>query len=227
MTPPRVAAVLAEGSPAVTGRQTEPVQDVFAGPGALARARASDAQWLWFLAAGARAREDALQRLLLAAEPADEPRASLVAGMVLDEHDRRPVEDELPAPDRADIGAVIHLVALHLCPIRHATLANCLVARAAFERHGCPDVRAFGRHAAVEWTARVLRMEAGRFCADSVVVLSPAEPRRGPRSALAHAPATLRMARSGAWTRGESLEAFARLVAEARIRRGRRAPDPG
>lgn len=227
MTPLRVAAVLAEASPHAVGDQTEPPHDVFTGPGGLARALASDAQWLWFLAAGARAREDALQRLLRAAEPAHEPRASLVAGMVLDERDGQPVQDELPAPDSADVAAVIRLTALHLCPIRQATLANCLVARAAVERHGHPDVGAFGRYAAVEWTARVLRVEPGRFCADGVVVLVPEDARPSRRAALAALPATLRMARSGAWTRGESLGAFARLAAEASIRRGRRAPGRG
>ncbi len=220
MTPIRVAAVLAGGSPTRLARQTEAVPEVFAGPGALARARACDADWLWFLAARARVREDALQRLLGAVEPEAEPRAALVAGMVLDERDGRPVEDELPAPDPSDIGVVIRVIPRHLCPIRHATLANCLVARAVLQRHGEPDTRRFGRYAAVEWTARVLRSEPGRFCADAVAVLSPAPGGDAPaRPTLAAAAATLRMARTGAWTRGESLQALGRLAAGANLTR--------
>ncbi len=223
MTGLRVAAVQPGPGASGAGRQTEPPHEVFAGPGALARALGSDAQWLWFLAPGAQPREDALAQLVGAVrlELELEPRASLVAGLVLDERTGRPLEDELPAPDGADVAAVIRLVGRHLCPIRHAPLANCLVERAAFDRHGPPDVRAFGRHAAVEWTARVLRSEPGRLCADSVVVLAAAPPRRGARSALAAVPATLRTARSGAWTRGEALQAFAALAAEAGVRRRR------
>jgi hypothetical protein len=222
MTPARVAAVLAGPSLSAIGRQTQPLVDVFAGPNALAHALESEVPWLWLLAPSARAREDALEHLLGAVAPEHEPRALLVAGMVLDGAGR-PLDDELPAPDRTDMSAVIRLVALGLCPVRHCTFANCLIQRVAFERSGLPDTRSFGRHAAVQWTARALGEQPGRFCAGSVVVLHPPT-RRGPRSPLADGAATLRMARSGVWTRGESLRALAQLAPETGVTRRRRAP---
>ena len=210
MTRARVAAVLAEGPAAALGDQTRRPELVLVGAGALVEALASEADWLWFLAAGARAEAGALQRLLDAVQPAGEPAAAIVAGMVRDGAGRA-LEGWLPAPDRRDLAAVIRLLPLRLCPIRHAPLANCLVRREALERHGPLDERRFGPYAAVEWSARVLRAEPGRLCAEAVAVVF------SPRRPAVDAAAALRMARTGAWTRGETLSELARL---RRPRRG-------
>jgi hypothetical protein len=164
----------------------------------LSAAVAGDADWLWLLAPAARPRPDALACLLAGA--AAEPRAWLFAGMVLD-GGGEPLERELPAPARGDVSAVIRSAAQGLCPIRHATFANCLVRREAFARYGLPDTAAFADFAASHWTARVLADEPGYLCARSVVTIAD---RHQPHAVLA----TLRMIRSGVWTRGESLAAL-------------------
>jgi hypothetical protein len=172
----------------------------------LARALAGAAEWLWCLAPGARAAEGAQSALLAAAErDADGGRPALVAGMVLGA-DGRPADWALPAAATDDLDALLSLVERRLCPLRWAPLHNCLLDRAVVAGYGAPDQRAFGPYAGVEWTARVLADHRGRFCADAVATL-PAEARAPGGPALLGA--TLRTARSGAWTRGESLQAFA------------------
>lgn len=202
MTAPRVLAVVA--APAGAELDGAALAGVVTGPGALTRAVATDAEWLWLLAAGARPAQDALARLLDAVAPAGEPPAALVAGMVLDEAGR-PLEALLPAPDRSDPAAVLRLAALRLCPVRHAPFANALVRRDAFARLGLPDERTYGPYAPSQWTARLLRDEPGRLCPASVVTV---DTDAQPRATLA---ATVRMARSGVWTRGEALGALGAL----------------
>jgi len=202
LTAPRVVAVVA-GPPGAALDHAR-LEGVASGPGALARAATTGADWLWLLAAGALPREDALPRLLDAVAPSGEPAAALVAGMALDGAGRA-LEDLLPAPDRSDAAAVLRLAALRLCPVRHASFANTLVRRDAFARLGLPDERAYGPYAPVAWTARLLRDEPGRLCPASVVTIAS---RAHPKATLA---ATVRMARSGVWTRGEAFGALGAL----------------
>ena len=186
----------------------------------------ADERWLWCLPPGLVPRAGALERLVAAVAPDGEPPASIVAGLVLDDSGR-PATDALPGFGPADVAEVLRLLAHEACPIRHAELAHCLVARDALERHGLPDAAAYGRHAGREWTARVLREEPGRFCATSVAVRATApRPRRG-AAALRDLGPTVRAARARTWNRGESLRAFADLAREAGLRRPRRAGGPG
>ena len=178
---------------------------------ALAGAARGDAEWLWLLAPAARPGADALERLLQAARPRGEPAAAIVAGLVLD--DRGEVIDRaLPGFRQSDEEAVVRLVARRLLPIRSAPFDHCLVARECFERYGLPDRPAFGRFAAVVWSARVLSAEAGYFTPLSRVTVPPDSLMiGGGRGAAARG--AVRAARSGAWTRGETLRALAGLVA--------------
>ena len=182
---------------------------VTAAPGALSRALAAPAgePWLWLLAPGARPRPDAIELLIAAIEPPGSPRAAIVAGVVVDP-EGAPVAAELPAGEWRDDAAVIRLAEARVLPIRSAPFAHCLVARATFAEHGLPDERTYGPHAAREWSARVLREAPGYLAATSVAVLERPQP-----APTLHALApTLRMTRTGAWTRGESLEALADLA---------------
>lgn len=225
MSAPRVVAVIAGTRPPVPAPAS--LADVLVGPGALARGVAGDSDWLWLLADGARVRGDALPRLLGAVTPAGEPAAALVAGIVLD-GGGHPVDALLPAADQSDTSLVLRLAAARLCPVRHASFAHTLVRRADFERFGLPDERAYGRYAPEQWTARLLREEPGRLCAESVVTL-PAMATPNPRglgATFAGVAATVRMARSGVWTRGETLHAVSALAAEAGLSRPRRAAGP-
>jgi hypothetical protein len=186
---------------------------VFHGKDALIAAFASRAPWIWLLGARAAPRPDALECLLECAAPAGERPASLLAGMVLDP-DGAPVGRDLPAGGGRSLADVVRLTARSLLPIRHATFANCLVARECLEREGLPDVARYGPYAAAEWSARALRGGAGYFVPASVVVLErgPARPRA---PALRSIPALVRMTRTGTWTRGETLAAASALACDA------------
>lgn len=178
-------------------------------PGALAQALESGAEWLWLLAEGARPRDDALECLTSASRPKDAAPAALLAGLLVDESGR-PLEDRVQAAPSIDSAEAVRLVRQRLLPIRSAGFANCLVARALFDRHGLPDAGRFGVYAAEEWTARVLREEQGYLVPASVVVLPPrAAPAGG---GLANLLAAARMVPTGAWTRGDAAGALGRAL---------------
>jgi hypothetical protein len=168
--------------------------------GALARAARSDSEWVWLLAPGAEPRRDALARLLEASQPRDGSSPVILAGATQDASGAAIVRD-LPAGDEHNPG-VVAAVARHTLPIRSATFANCLVARACFERHGLPDDHRYGLFAPVEWSARVLDEAPGYYVPASVVTVAPRHTRG---EAVAAAAPLLRMLRTGAWTRGEAL----------------------
>jgi hypothetical protein len=173
--------------------------------------------WLWFLSDGARPCDDALERLLGAIEPAGHAPASVVAGLLIDEHGE-PLADRLQAAPRIDAALAVLLVGPRLLAIRCAGFTHCLVARSAFRRHGLPDTGRFGPFAAEEWTARVLRRESGYLVPDSrVVVPTLARADRSDRGS--HRLATLRMLPTGTWSRGDAARAVRRtLVGNARRR---------
>lgn len=210
-----VVAVVGGAVPPELGRQSVAVVDAMPGAdAALARATTAGADWLWFIRPGSRPRIDALKRLLEGAHPTGEPSAALVAGLAVDQIGR-PVEELVPAPDHLDPGKAIRLAEHRLLPIRHAPLANCLVERRALEYHGLPDPASFGPHAETVWTARILRGRPGYLAALSVVEVDQPH---APTPTASSAVETLRTARSGAWTRGETLQAVADLVRLARPR---------
>jgi hypothetical protein len=184
---------------------------VYDGPAALARAVASDAEWLWLLAPGARPHGDALRQLLDAVEPEGAPRATVLAGVLADARGALLDDRVQPAP-AIDTAAALRLVGQRLLPLRSAAFAHCLVARAAFERHGLPDAARFGPFAAEEWTARVLRTEPGYLVASSAIVLAHHAERAGRTPRALHLRATLRMLGTGTWTRGEAARALRRAL---------------
>ena len=189
-------------------RQSRPPDAVLAGPDGLERALREGADWVWLLARGADPRPDALERLVDAHAPAGDAPASLLAGRVVDP-DGTTVASEVPAGDQRN-PQLVRLVGRRMLPIRHTTFANCLVARGCFTRHGVPDERRYGPYAAVEWSARALRVETGYFIPSSVISV---DPRPSRRDALAEIPALVRMLRSGTWTRGEALVSIGRARA--------------
>jgi hypothetical protein len=207
----RVAAVVSEPWAVSFADQTRQPQDVFTGGEALPRAIASRHEWLWLIGPGMKPNRDALERLIQGTEPNGDPPGSLVAGMVLDRAGA-PVADHLPAPRYADEAAVIRLVPQHLLPIRHSPFANCLIDRSCFDLHGLPEFRAFGPFAATAWTASVLQTQAGYFAPRSIVRLSTEVAGPDRRDLLTMTRYAMRVARSGAWTRGESMRAFTRIA---------------
>jgi hypothetical protein len=203
--------------------QVRPPVTVVTGPDALQRAIFSEADWLWLLAAGARPEERALERLLEGVEPVGAPPAAIVAGMLVSPAGH-PLEHQLPAPRYADDEAVIRLVPQRLLPIRHATFANCLIRRECFIRHGVPDFASFGSQAPAAWTSAVLREAPGYFAPLSVAYAPHAPRPLLRRGWLREARTTIRMARSGTWTRGECVRALARLVRAPSARLAGRHP---
>ncbi|MGK2937810.1 MAG: hypothetical protein ACSLFR_08405 [Solirubrobacteraceae bacterium] len=178
--------------------QETPVAAIWTGANALARAAASDHDWVWVLDGGAAPQPDAVSRLMDLAD------GELRCGMVVDPAGR-PLPFALPAGDQFDVDAVIALAAERVLPIRRATLAHTLVPRAALREHGLPDPR-YGAHAGEVWAARVARAGGGRFLPASTAVLpaSPPAPRAiGP---------ALRTARTPTWTNGERLAVVAALL---------------
>jgi hypothetical protein len=188
-----------------------------AAPGALSRALDGGDGWVWLLAPGVLPRPGALERLTAAIEPPGGSRAVIVAGVVVDPAGAL-IAEALPAGDPRDDDAVIRLARARVLPIRSTPFAHCLVDRRSFAEHGLPDERAYGPQAAREWSARVLRQSPGYLAAASIAVLE--RPERAPTAlqALRALSPTLRMTRTGAWTRGESAEALADL-ARAALRR--------
>jgi hypothetical protein len=196
----------------MTGMTRGDVATVGAGQDALARALASETDWLWFVAEGARPREDALDRLLEAREPKDALAPTVLAGLLVDGRGA-PLDDRLQAAPRIDADAAVRLAGQRLLPLRSAPFAHCLVARAAFGRHGVPDERRFGPFAAQEWTGRVLRDEAGYLVPASVVELA-SRPERPDRSAyLLHLRAAVHMLQTETWSRGDAARALWGAVA--------------
>jgi hypothetical protein len=191
---------------------SDAVVTVGAGPDALTRALATSAEWLWFLADGARPREDALTGLLEAREPQDATPATVLAGLLVDERGA-PLHAGFQAAPQLDADAAVRLVGQGLLPIRSTGFAHCLVARAAFDRHGRPDDRRFGPFAAEEWTARVLRDEAGYLVGASIVQLGDDVAPFGSARPLG---AAVRMLSTGTWGRGEAVRALRRTIAGVR-----------
>jgi hypothetical protein len=189
----------------VTGTTPRVVTTVHDDPDAFAGALASDADWLWFLAEGARPREDALERLLAAIEPEDAAPATVLAGMLVDDHGDM-LDDSLQPAPRIDSAEAVRCVRQRLLPLRSAGFGHCLIARATLSRHGLPNVRRYGPFAPEEWTARVLRSEPGYLVPASIVAV----PDRG--DPPANLPAAIRMLPTGAWTRGEAAQAVWRAL---------------
>ena len=180
--------------------QTRPPEEIFIGPGGLGQAASSEASWVWVLAPGVRPRRDALEALLAAAQAAGAPAPVVLAGAVRNQAGDSIVR-YLPAGDEHN-PHVVDAVAVRALPIRNATFANCLVARACFDAHGLPNARRYGPFAPVQWSAGVLRVSPGYFVPTSVVML---EVGSGRREALRASLPLLRMMRTGAWTRGDTV----------------------
>lgn len=188
-----------EACRAALAAQEAPVAEILTGADALARAAATDHDWIWVLEGGAAPQPNALAGLLLGL--AD---GALRCGMVVDPAGR-PLSFALPSGDTFDVDAVIALAAERVLPIRRATLAHTLVPRDALRDHGLPDPR-YGAYAGEEWTTRVAAAGGGRFLPASTAVLPAAPP-----ASHALAPA-LRTARTPTWTNGERIAVFAALL---------------
>jgi len=172
----------------------------------------SGLEWIWVLDGASRPAGDALSPLLATAQSdlgATPP--SIVAGMVVDQAGA-PIRSLLAAGHERETELVVKLSERRVLPIRHASLANTLIRRDALLAHGLPAYKRLGRHAAHEWTARVLASSAGYLAPTSFATAAQYD--TGTRSqALLE---DLRMWRTGTWTRGDTLKAATNAVRSLR-----------
>jgi len=158
---------------------------------------------VWLVDAAAAPFADTLPALL---EHTDAPAASLPV-------DSRglPVETALGKIDDDDADTVLARIIEHRVPLRHTTVTSLLLERDLVAAVPPPDPQRFGRYADTEWTARVFARRPGMLVPASRVEFVPA--RAGsPLQAV-------RVARSGAWRRGEALRELHRTTL-GRARRG-------
>lgn len=207
-----VAVVTGSAVPSLA-RLRRPPEYVFAGPNALPQSIESGADWVWLLGQDLKPDPDALERLLQGTSPIDHPDGAVVAGMVRDQAGR-PVVDQLPAPRYDDDRAVMSLVQQRLLPIRHASLASCLIRRSSLHRYGLPDFDRLGPYAVTAWTAKVLQREPGYFVPLSVVRRPEVASRTTRRDLLTRTRYAIRVTRAGALTRRESARALSRIAAQ-------------
>ena len=116
-----------------------------------------------------------------------------------------PVEGAIGRIDDHDPGALLERVADRCAPLRHTPVVSMLVERRLVEAAAPPDTRRFGPYAGAEWTARLFSDRPGLLVPASRVELAAPLP----RSALG----ALRMARGGAWRRGEAVREAQRALA--------------
>lgn len=106
--------------------------------------------------------------------------------------------------DDSDDEAVLAAVEERRVPLRHTPVVSLLVDRSAVLALAPPDPGRFADYAGTEWTVRLFRPRAGVLVPTSRVMLAAA-------SDPAFIPA-LRMLRSGAWRRGETLRELRRSL---------------
>ena len=160
-------------------------------------ARASSAELLWILDAGARPSERTLAALL---ESGRDPAASLPVDGA-----GRPVEEAIGRFVENDAELLLRMAAERCVPLRHTTLTSLLAERLLVADEPPPDPRRFGAHAASEWTARLFARSPG--------VLVPASTVEVGRPAPGSPAEAMRAARAAGWGKGESLRALQRSLA--------------
>jgi rhamnopyranosyl-N-acetylglucosaminyl-diphospho-decaprenol beta-1,3/1,4-galactofuranosyltransferase len=188
------------------------------------------ARWLWLLDDDTIAHPDTLARLLAGGERAPAPPALLCSRVEWSDGRAHPMN--MPIVRRRDVAALVAAGERRLLPIRACSWVSLLVAREAVERHGLPCKPFFFQADDIEYTARVLRAEAGYCVPDSVVehrTKTPHDALSDPddRRFYYHARNTLYMLRGRSWSLGEKpalvwvlLESAARYVQANRYRPG-------
>jgi rhamnopyranosyl-N-acetylglucosaminyl-diphospho-decaprenol beta-1,3/1,4-galactofuranosyltransferase len=179
---------------------------------------AGGADWLWLLDDDTIPRPDALERLLMASERAPSRPLILVSRVVWRDGTAHPMN--LPILRRRDICGMVEGAARGMLPLRAGSWVSMLVSRTAVERYGLPARHFFFQADDIEYTARVLKSEAGYAVPDSV-----AEHRtKTPHNALSdpddrrfyyHARNTLYMLRGRSWAAHEKPQLGWVLVSSA------------
>jgi rhamnopyranosyl-N-acetylglucosaminyl-diphospho-decaprenol beta-1,3/1,4-galactofuranosyltransferase len=136
---------------------------------AIARAHATGAEWVWVMDDDTIARPDALERLLAASWREAGLREPALLSSRVDWSDGHPHPMNTPILRRRDAESLVRAAGAGLLPLRSATFVSLLVSAGAIDRHGLPRREFFLQADDVEFTARILRSEAGYLVPDSVV----------------------------------------------------------
>ena len=137
----------------------------------LKHAAAGGWTWLWLMDDDTIPRPDALERLLEAPARLENgaPEPVLLASKVV-WTDGRVHPMNPPRLDMGDMDAVVRGFELGVVPLRFCTFPSLLVRSDVPARHGLPRKEFFIWSDDIDFTARVLRHEAGYFVPDSVAV---------------------------------------------------------
>lgn len=166
------------------------------------------ADWIWLMDDDTIAAPDALEQLLAAPRVVEAMRPALLASRVVwDDGHLHPMN--APGFERDDVAVVVAGCEVGLMPLRTATFVSLLVHRRAIDRHGLPFKHYFIWSDDIEYTARILRHEAGYVVPTSVVHHKT----RTPHTAVStsgdrfyyHVRNTLFMMRGTAWSKREKL----------------------
>jgi hypothetical protein len=164
--------------------------------GIRAAAERATAELVWILDSGAVPTAETLSALL---DAAYEPVASLPV-----DGSGEPVEAAIGRFRETDVPALLREAGERRVPLRHIQLTSLLAGREMVVAEDPPDPERFGRHAGVEWTARLFRTKAGMLVPASTI--RPGDQDRGnPLHAL-------RAARACGWGKGETLRELQRSV---------------
>ena len=184
----------------------------------LEAAQAGEGEWFWLMDDDTIARSDALAALLAApAALADLPPAPMLLASRVVWRDGRLHPMNTPGFERSDVARLVDSGARGLVPLRVTTFVSLLVRRAAVERHGLPPRHFFIWSDDLEFTARILRHEAGYVVPDSVVEHRTKEAHTAVSSSggrfYFHVRNTLFMLRGSAWNGVEKATLLYLLIA--------------
>jgi GT2 family glycosyltransferase len=175
----------------------------------LRAARLGGADWVWLMDDDTIARPDALAELVAApGAMAGLPRPLLLASTA-EWEDGRLHPMNLPGFERYRPELVIRAASHGLLPLRTTTFVSLLVSREAVDRFGLPPRHFFIWSDDIEYTARILRHDAGYLVPSSVVKHRTEAPHTAVTTAggrfYYHVRNTLYMIRGDAWTNTEKL----------------------
>ncbi len=180
----------------------------------MAPLREIDETWSWLVDDAVEPRADALDGLLAVvnALPEGLPEPELVASKVVGT-DGRLHQASQPWPEIFEKEVSTAACAHRLVSLRAARGGSVLVRRDAIDRHGLPRADFVSHGEVLEWTARILRHEAGYLVPASVAVREDRD-RPAVRRDLGN---RARMLGGGAWRREEKLW-FGFLLAQDAVR---------
>jgi hypothetical protein len=208
------ADVLAAGPVALDGATHVEVPAAAGPAGALhaALGRTTGAGWVWVLDGRAVPGPGALAAMLAVEDVPDLPSPAVLASkVVLPGGALHP--DVLPWPEIFEKEVSTAACAHRLVSLRAARGGSVLVRRDAIDRHGLPRADFVSHGEVLEWTARILRHEAGYLVPASVAVREDRDPPAVRRDLGNRA----RMLGGGAWRREEKLW-FGFLLAQDAVR---------